>query len=85
MGASFDADPFAPLRGQIPTGAPLPPVDAPPVRRAVLADPRGAVFAVNTYTITASAGANIARALGIAIPVAEAQAELEEEEAAADA
>ena len=27
-----------------------PPVDTPPVRRAVLADPHGAVFAVNTYT-----------------------------------
>jgi uncharacterized protein len=27
-----------------------PPVDTPPVRRAVLADPEGAVFAVNTYT-----------------------------------
>jgi uncharacterized protein len=27
-----------------------PPVDTPPVRRAVLADPQGAVFAVNTYT-----------------------------------
>jgi predicted enzyme related to lactoylglutathione lyase len=26
------------------------PVDTPPVRRAVLADPQGAVFAVNTYT-----------------------------------
>jgi uncharacterized protein len=27
-----------------------PPVDTPPVRRAVLADPQDAVFAVNTYT-----------------------------------
>ena len=27
-----------------------PPVDTPPVRRAVLADPQGAEFAVNTYT-----------------------------------
>jgi uncharacterized protein len=27
-----------------------PPVDTPPVRTAVLADPHGAVFAVNTYT-----------------------------------
>jgi uncharacterized protein len=27
-----------------------PPVDTPPVRRAVLGDPQGAVFAVNTYT-----------------------------------
>ena len=29
MGASFHADPFARLRGQIPRGAPLPPFDAP--------------------------------------------------------
>jgi predicted enzyme related to lactoylglutathione lyase len=27
-----------------------PPIDTPPVRRAVLADPQGAAFAVNTYT-----------------------------------
>jgi predicted enzyme related to lactoylglutathione lyase len=27
-----------------------PPVDTPPVRRAVLADPHGTMFAVNTYT-----------------------------------
>ena len=31
IGASFNADPFARLRGQISTGAPLPPVDAPPM------------------------------------------------------
>jgi hypothetical protein len=28
----------------------MPPFDAPPVRSAVLADPQGAAFAVNTYT-----------------------------------
>jgi len=32
IGASFLADPYARLWGQIPRGAPLPPVDAPRLR-----------------------------------------------------
>jgi uncharacterized protein len=40
------ADRAVELGGQVVT----PPFDAPPVRSAVLADPQGAEFAVNTYT-----------------------------------
>ena len=34
----------------------MPPFDAPPVRSAVLADPQGAVFGVNTYTPVSESG-----------------------------
>jgi uncharacterized protein len=40
------ADRAVELGGQVV----MPPFDAPPVRSAVLADPQGAAFAVNTYT-----------------------------------